>query len=135
MIRFASQDMATWVVENLNGNIPEGLEEPIICRYANASNPKGAGKGDARSEPYGGGGGAWSKGGGGKPSTPAASDNVWVGDLPVGIEKNDLATVFEAYGTIQECRVMPGKGDGKPCAMIRFQTPDMAKWVVENLNG
>ena len=54
------------VVENLNGNIPEGLAEPIITRFANANNDKGKGKdngkgGGWKSEPYGGGG-SWGQG-------------------------------------------------------------------------
>jgi len=144
MIRFANTDMATWVVDNLNGNIPEGFQEPIQCRYANApSKGKGDGKGGG---PYGGaawgGGGkdAWggaAKGGAGKGMAPAAaSDNVWVGDLPVGTEKHDLATIFEAYGQIADCRMLPGRDpSAKPCSMIRFASVEMATWVVDNLNG
>lgn len=136
MIRFASVDMATWVVENMNGNIPEGLSEPVIARFANDS--KGGGKGgakggkDTRFDPYAGGKG----GGAAKGGPPSASDNVWVGDLPQGIAKEDLATVFEPYGQIVDSRVMPGKdASAKPCAMIRFASVEMATWVVENLNG
>jgi len=146
MIRFGSVDMATWVVENLNGNMPEGVTEPIVCRFANAKGDKGGGKGDFGGQgkaagPYGGGGGgSWDKGGGGGGKAgfvpPSPSDNVWIGDLPVGCEKNDLATVFEAYGTIQDCRILPGRDPAaKPCAMIRFASVEMATWVVENLNG
>jgi len=139
MIRFASLEMATWVVENLNGNIPEGLNEPIVCRFANAHVDKGKGKGGdggygkaapswggAAAAPYGG-----AKGGG-----SAECDNVWVGDLPVGTDKPDLARIFEPYGQITDCRMLPGRdAAAKPCAMIRFASVDMAKWVVDNLNG
>merc|ERR1719491_2190270 len=46
MVRFASVEMATWIVENLNGNIPEGLSEAVIVRFANDSKgDKGGGKG------------------------------------------------------------------------------------------
>jgi len=143
MIRFGSVDMATWVVENLNGKIPEGLAEPIICRFADAK-----GKGDAKGggggfAPYpgGGGGGAWGGGKGGGAAKggfepPPPSDNVWIGDLPVGTQKEDLASIFEAYGQIQDCRMLPGRDEtSKPCAMIRFASVEMATWVVENLNG
>merc|ERR1719265_1414400 len=73
MVRFETVDMATWVVENLHGNIPQGLEQPIICRFANApgwkeqqQGQKGGqdggmdgGKGANRWQPYcGKGGGA-----------------------------------------------------------------------------
>jgi len=141
MIRFASVDMATWVVENLNGNMPEGLASPIVCRYANAPSKggdKGGGKGAG---PYSGGG-SWNPNvvkGAGKDKgfvPPSPSDNIWIGDLPIGCEKNDLATIFEAYGTIQDCRMLPGRDPtAKPAAMIRFASVEMATWVVENLNG
>lgn len=150
MIRFGSVEMATWVVENLNGNIPEGLAEPIITRFANANNDKGKGKdngkgGGWKSEPYSGGGswgkgasgGSWGKAGGAaKGGDPAPSDNVWIGDLPVGTEQSELANIFEAYGQIVTSRMLPGRDpSAKPCALIRFASVEMAKWVVDNLNG
>jgi len=45
MIRFQSVDEATWIVENLNGNIPQGLAEAIQVRYANPPGQKGGMKG------------------------------------------------------------------------------------------
>lgn len=138
MIRFGSVDMATWVVENINGNIPEGLTEAVIVRFANDGSKGGKDKGgkggkDMRFDPYGGGkGGGAAKGGF---VAPSPSDNVWVGDLPAGIAKEDLGTIFEPYGQIVDSRVMPGKDGGKPCAMIRFASVEIATWVVENLNG
>eukprot|EP00928_Gymnodinium_smaydae_P073523 TRINITY_DN56710_c0_g1_i1.p1 TRINITY_DN56710_c0_g1~~TRINITY_DN56710_c0_g1_i1.p1 ORF type:complete len:297 (-),score=59.66 TRINITY_DN56710_c0_g1_i1:97-987(-) len=80
LIRFGSVDIATWIVENLNGNIPEGLESAIQVRFANAPGTiKGKGGGDARWQPYGKGGdnmwggkgddNMWGKGKGG--------DNMW----------------------------------------------------------
>merc|ERR1719215_588340 len=133
MVRFASVEMATWVVENINGNIPEGLSEPVQCRFANDN--KGGGKGKvqaaaARFEPYG------AQKGGGKAGPNPPSDNVWVGDLPVGTAQTDLATIFEPYGQIVNSRMLPGRdAASKPCAMIRFASVEMATWVVENLNG
>lgn len=43
MIRMATPDSARWLVENLDGNVPEGLTDPIVVKYANDS--KGAAKG------------------------------------------------------------------------------------------
>jgi len=139
MLRFANADMAAWVVENLNGNIPEGLAEPIIVRFANAPRGKGGDKGAAYGAgPYGGGGG-WQGGGGavkGGFQAPPPSDNVWVGDLPVGTEKHDLNGIFEAYGQIVDCRMLPGRDPtSKPAAMVRFSSVDQASWVVQNLHG
>lgn len=44
MIRMGSVEEAQWLVDNLNGNIPQGMTTPVIVKFANAS-PKG-GKGD-----------------------------------------------------------------------------------------
>merc|ERR1719491_1504356 len=133
MVRFASVEMATWIVDNINGNIPEGLSEPVQVRFANDNKGGGKGKdkgGGARVEPYG------AQRGGGKAGPNVPSDNVWVGDLPVGAAQTDLATIFEPYGQIVNSRMLPGRDPAaKPCAMIRFASVDMATWVVENLNG
>merc|ERR1719343_257586 len=49
LVRFASLEEATWVQENLNGNLAEGLDTPVIVQFAKnagASGGKGAaGKG------------------------------------------------------------------------------------------
>mmetsp|Transcript_81705 Transcript_81705/g.206300 ORF Transcript_81705/g.206300 Transcript_81705/m.206300 type:complete len:110 (-) Transcript_81705:90-419(-) len=57
LIRFATVDEATWVVQNLQGNMPEGLFEPIQCKFASTgSRDKGGGKGGGATA--GGAGGA-----------------------------------------------------------------------------
>merc|ERR1719265_1583050 len=43
MIRFGSVEEAQWLVDNLDGNIPQGMTTPVTVKFAN-SNPKG-GKG------------------------------------------------------------------------------------------
>lgn len=123
MVMFAAVEIAAWVCENLNGNIPEALSEPIIVRYANTPRSPGA---VARSTPYS--------------STnfapPLPSDNVWVGDLPIGTDKIQLALIFESWGQIIESRMLPGRDElSKPCAMIRFSSVDVASAVVQNLDG
>jgi len=75
LVRFGSTDEATWVVTNLNGNIAEGLLEPVKVKFANAKG-SGKGSGDASGGGYGGGyagyggnsgsnGSSWSAMGGG----------------------------------------------------------------------
>lgn len=34
MVRFAAIDEAKWIVENLNGNIPQGLTDPVEVKFA-----------------------------------------------------------------------------------------------------
>jgi len=63
LVRFQSVDEAAWVVENLHGNIPQGLDDPIGVRFADtpqikAQRAQGKGQGnDWRSSPYGHSGG------------------------------------------------------------------------------
>merc|ERR1712023_582951 len=40
LLRMGSVEMASWMVENLNGNIPEGLETPVSVRYADSPTMK-----------------------------------------------------------------------------------------------
>lgn len=61
------------------------------------------------------------------------SDNVYVAGLPQGLTEDALKTIFGAYGTISQCRCVPGQP--KANALIRFGSVDEAKWIVENLNG
>jgi len=51
LVRFQSVEEAQWVKDNLNGNMPEGLETPVVVTYARS----GGGGGDK---------GGWGKSGG-----------------------------------------------------------------------
>lgn len=60
LVRFHTMDEAKWVLENLNGNIPQGLTTPITVKYANSPGSKGGWKGEKgadRYAPYGKGAG------------------------------------------------------------------------------
>lgn len=61
LIQFQSVDEATWVVENVNGNIPEGLQTPVIAKYKEDST-KTRQMGPAQAA--GGKGGGWKDRGG-----------------------------------------------------------------------
>mmetsp|Transcript_121934 Transcript_121934/g.352158 ORF Transcript_121934/g.352158 Transcript_121934/m.352158 type:complete len:409 (+) Transcript_121934:84-1310(+) len=149
LLRFQDVEEATWVVENLNGNIAETMTDPVVVRFAN--NGKGSGgKGSCGKSSggfKGGGGGgkgsfleAWSSGGGSSwqaKSEPApSSDNVFIGDLPESLDQEALSSIFGAYGTVVQCKLIPPKVPGsKACALVRFQSVEEAEWVVENLNN
>mmetsp|Transcript_58196 Transcript_58196/g.123573 ORF Transcript_58196/g.123573 Transcript_58196/m.123573 type:complete len:253 (-) Transcript_58196:36-794(-) len=86
LIQFGSVEEASWIVENLNGNLAQGLPTPIQVRFGSPADAADSGKGGwggggkgggwgkdswggggNRWTPYGnkGGGDSWSKGGGG----------------------------------------------------------------------
>mmetsp|Transcript_89655 Transcript_89655/g.231364 ORF Transcript_89655/g.231364 Transcript_89655/m.231364 type:complete len:238 (+) Transcript_89655:110-823(+) len=129
LVRFASVDEATWVVENLNGNIPQGLTDAISVRYAPPLGDKGKGKGGkdfGKGFDKGGGGGKdrWSpydnkgapKGGGASIKTlkkglayagvfPGGKwqndeKTLYVGGLPTDTTDIDLYEIFSPFGAI-----------------------------------
>lgn len=65
-----------------------------------------------------------------------ANDNLYVADLPAGIDDETLKTVFSAYGVVVQHKILPNPQiGGKTAAMIRFQSVEEAQWIVENLHG
>uniref|UniRef100_A0A7S2JCI8 RRM domain-containing protein n=1 Tax=Alexandrium andersonii TaxID=327968 RepID=A0A7S2JCI8_9DINO len=63
----------------------------------------------------------------------APSDNLFVADFPAEIDQASVETILGAYGTIVSTKFLPGQE--KHAALVRFQSLDEAKWIVENLNG
>eukprot|EP00927_Polykrikos_kofoidii_P068670 TRINITY_DN639_c0_g2_i1.p1 TRINITY_DN639_c0_g2~~TRINITY_DN639_c0_g2_i1.p1 ORF type:complete len:246 (+),score=37.46 TRINITY_DN639_c0_g2_i1:83-820(+) len=107
LLEFETQEEATWILENVNGNIPQGLTEPVVVKYKEASGKGGSGKagtsqGGNRWEPYsneGKNGGKQGGKGGGGVSTTAISVLVKglydSGALPGGTKwTNDDSTIF-----------------------------------------
>jgi len=128
ILNFASLDEAKWVVENLDGNMPEGINQPVSVKFANPPHGYGKGKGgdnwgQNRSYPYGGGKGG--KGGdfdGGKgsasvqilkkgliqagvlPGTGKGSKSdakqLYIRGLPSDTSDIDLSDIFAPFGAI-----------------------------------
>jgi len=63
------------------------------------------------------------------------SDNVFVTNLPEGLNKEDIETIFGAYGTIVQARVVTTPEQSWTAALIQFATLDEATYVVQELNG
>ena len=158
LVSFANVSEATWVVNNVNGNIPQGLNSPIMVRY-NSPN-KATGKDECKGGDYGkssdfygkgadskdGGGGCFydggCDGGGGKGGSEraalgavAASENLFIGDLPVDFTDQQFLTVFSPYGTIKSHKIVGRGPSGKLAAVVAFGTADEAKWLIDNLHG
>eukprot|EP00930_Biecheleria_cincta_P035070 TRINITY_DN24152_c0_g1_i2.p1 TRINITY_DN24152_c0_g1~~TRINITY_DN24152_c0_g1_i2.p1 ORF type:complete len:330 (-),score=55.09 TRINITY_DN24152_c0_g1_i2:94-1083(-) len=52
LVRFTNVEEATWIVQNINGNIPEGLSTPVTVRFASSKGgKKGGGKGSSLPDP------------------------------------------------------------------------------------
>mmetsp|Transcript_43887 Transcript_43887/g.82384 ORF Transcript_43887/g.82384 Transcript_43887/m.82384 type:complete len:248 (-) Transcript_43887:83-826(-) len=109
LVRFSSLDEAQWVVDNLNGNIPEGLGSPVAIRFATT---KGRGAPPAlvayqppqqpsRPGPYAASGKANGKGGNSKGKLCSESNIgtlitglVQAGAVPGGTWRNDENALF-----------------------------------------
>jgi RNA recognition motif-containing protein len=88
-VKFATVDEAKWIQENLNGNMPEGLTEPIEVKF---SPEKGKGKDAGK-----GGKDSWSNGG--------------KGDLSSG--KGGKGDKGDSWGPYAKGGKDNGKGEGK----------------------
>lgn len=64
------------------------------------------------------------------------SDNLYIADLPAGMNDSQLLEVFNAYGTIVQHKILPNPmPGGKTAAMMRFSDVEEARWIVDNVNG
>jgi len=61
------------------------------------------------------------------------SDNLFISEIPGEVDQAKVENIFGAYGTIANVKFLPGQG--KHAALVRFQTVEEAKWIVDNLNG
>lgn len=151
LVRFEALDTAQWLVENVNGNIPQGMSEPVYVTFAKTGKSWGGGD-----KSWGGGdNGGWGKAaapgafnassgpydGGAKASnysaaSPPASEKLFIGDVPVGMDEETFSQIMSKYGTVVDVKMLPARALGeKGSALLRFSTVDEAQWVVENING
>ena len=78
---------------------------------------------------------------------PAPSENLWVSNLPEGMDDAMLKDIFSQYGTIVQCTMfdvdrfsrqygtivhwLVSSGSG----VVQFATVEQAAWICENLPG
>lgn len=128
MIEFGSVEEATWLVENLNGNVPLGLEQEVTVKFKPKSSGGKAGAGagggsggkgekSARSSPYGmppsgggggggggkGGKGAGAGGGGGGGGAGAKGFNQW--GVALSTEPSNITDLWK--GLLRH-KILPG---------------------------
>eukprot|EP00929_Paragymnodinium_shiwhaense_P005449 TRINITY_DN10742_c0_g1_i1.p1 TRINITY_DN10742_c0_g1~~TRINITY_DN10742_c0_g1_i1.p1 ORF type:complete len:752 (-),score=176.82 TRINITY_DN10742_c0_g1_i1:256-2511(-) len=144
LVRMGSVSEGKWVKDNLDGNIPEGLDTPIYIKFKadrTAAPPpaatidhggKGWGKADVgghypRSAPYGGGKG--------EHVVEPPSDNLYVENLPAEIDDNTLREIFSKYGNLSQCKVLAGRPGMAAVALVRFSSLHEAAQVKNLLNG
>lgn len=157
MVKMGEADQAKWLIDNVNGQIPQGLAAPVEVKPAvRGLGWKGKGKGKGfmglPPVPYpvmmmmmkgkGKGKGMFpmmnmmmgkGKGKGGGLNDFTADKKVWVGDLPDTVTYEQLMTHFSSIGKAKFATVMKGKGAGT--GGVAFETAAEATSAVKMLNG
>lgn len=146
------------MVQNLNGNIPQGLTTPINVRYAD--NPgvkqqkqarkaygggpdvfayKGKGKGVGKGKGFGGPvmpfGGEGGFGGRQHFSTGGDESNLYIKGLPPIADDLYLYKLFAPYGAVQSVRVIEKDGQCSGIGFAKFTSKDEAQRAIHNLSG
>lgn len=122
LVRFATLVEAQWVLENLNGNLPEGLDLPVVIQYAR--NPPG-GPADKSGRSNGG----WGKGSLGpqQPRTsPYSGGKGWGGGWGKGQADGGEFTFWSLMQTVVKSGVLPGSGKrpDEQCVYVKNLPPD-----------
>jgi len=87
-----------------------------------------------------GGGGALfqattTSGGGGGVVGGQASDNVFVSQLPSGLNEEQVNQLFSQYGTVTSVKIVSKPDQEGTAALVRFATEAEAAFIVEGMNG
>jgi len=64
-----------------------------------------------------------------------ADDQVYITDLPNSLTDDGLHDLFSGYGAVKWCRMMVRDSMPTAAAMVQFEDPSQASWVVEKLHG
>merc|ERR1719356_717442 len=135
LIRYSTVEQATWFVENLNGNIPEGLTEPIICRFANdSSQRKGYDKGFGKAAAFNAGASPLPPPGTAPPVRYDPYNGATAGKGAVnnmqGLGLSRMSHSFEVlFGAVQGSGVLGGGAVSDECVVmvqnLPFDTTDL----------
>lgn len=151
-VKLKTQEEAEWIVENLNGNIPQGLSGPIRVSFAHPPRSSFA----SSAGPYGVSGGGLSMNRPPRPGDEAVSGiisllqnanpypnaPVWhclyVANLPADTMDRDLLEMFTPFGAIpaQGCKsVLNPDGSCKGFGFVYFTDEYAAGLACTTLNG
>jgi len=135
IVQMSSPAEAKWLVDHLDGNIPQGLSAPVVVKYKQDGPPQGGAAAPqgamATSYPalgttsFGATGGCASN----EERGLLPSDNLYMKGLPVGSTPDSVMAVFGVYGNVTSVKVLecaPGKND--VAALVRMGSLDEAKW-------
>lgn len=153
LVRMGDTDQAKWLIDNVSGNIPQGLTGPIQIKVANPPGYGWGGGGMMGKGGPGGKGGGWGMGPWGIPypvmmqmmmkgkgkgkgwslSDFPAEKKVWIGGLSESVTFRELHAHFANITTPKFAVVMKGKGAGT--GGVAFTTAEEAQQAIREYNG
>lgn len=117
LVRMSSIEEAKFLVEKLDGNIPAGLNQPVIIRYA-ASNERWDG---VQKQMF---------------AEPTMQDNIYMKGLPAGVTEEAVRAMLSGHGTVLSCKLIPPPNPGmaESACLARMGSAEEAQRVVGSLN-
>jgi len=69
--------------------------------------------------------------------TPPTMNRIYVGSIFWELTADDIKVVFQAFGPIRSCVLMPNPETGKHkgYGFVEFETPDAAELAIKHMNG
>lgn len=126
-VRCAAEDQAKWVLQNLNRNIPTGLQKPVTVMYAGQAPVSEQQLAEQASQ----GVTTLARVGEAKSST-----NLYIKGLPAEMTEFNLREIMSQYCEVKTCKVLPPKGTHPDAAaFVCCATEDQAQWILQNLHN
>ncbi|GJP63912.1 hypothetical protein CLOP_g20945 [Closterium sp. NIES-67] len=71
------------------------------------------------------------------PTQPAVNTRVYVGSIVYDLAEPDIMAIFQAFGTIKSCQLIPNPDTGKHkgYGFVEFETEEAAKGAIQCMNG
>jgi len=140
LVQMGAPEQAEWLVWNLDGNIPLGLEQVVQVKYhagggGKGGAPAGAQSWQAPAQQWQAPAQQWGAPKGGAAPPPTSGDNLYISGLPLDTTTESVMTLLGQYGTITSAKVLESPGKPDKVAMVRMGSTEEAKWLLENLNG
>jgi RNA recognition motif-containing protein len=72
-----------------------------------------------------------------KPPNDEKLSNLYIAGLEPHLTKEDLATIFQSYGNVQEAKILVDKstGSARGIGFVKFESSDQADAAIKALNG
>ena len=115
------KEASKWVVDNLNGNIPQGFQTPVTIQLMPPEQTSIASSPLVGQAPQ---------------SSGPPRDNLRIQGLPDGCTDDYFKQIFSQYATVVGCKVVPQAPGREDCfGFMKFGSVEEAKYILDTLNG